>query len=470
MIIDIKPNNFEAYLLLHKGSQAFARAEQQGMRIDMDYAEKKSKQLAKKIQLLEDKFRRTKLYKHWDRTTRGKPNINSNAQLSYFLYNTKKIKPAKFTITGKGSTDEDALKQLNIPEINILLKARKLKKIKDTYLQAFIREQVNGYIHPFYNLHTVRTYRSSSDKPNFQNIPKRDKEAMRICRKAIYPRPGYQLFAADFGSLEVRIAACYHQDPTMLKYIKDPTTDMHGDMAKQIFKISNFNKEIPEHGVIRAAVKNGFVFPQFYGDYYKNNALSMACEWGELPERKWKSGQGILLNEGTLSDHMIANGIKSIDQFIEHVKDIEHDFWYNRFPIYRKWKEKWWKNYQRTGRIELLTGFTCSGILGKNDAINWPVQGAAFHCLLWSFIRLDEIMRAKGWKSRLIGQIHDEIIFDVHPDELYEVALNVKLVTTGDLPRAWGWINVPLEVEAEVAGIDESWADMKPYKLPTKLN
>ena len=60
---------------------------------------------------------------------------------------------------------------------------------------------------------------------------------MNMCRKALFPRPGHQLLEADFSGLEVRIAACYHKDKTMVKYITDPTTDMHGDMAKQIFMI-----------------------------------------------------------------------------------------------------------------------------------------------------------------------------------------------------------------------------------------
>ena len=85
------------------------------------------------------------------------------------------------------------------------LQIRKLEKIKGTYLEAFVREQTDGFIHPFYNLHNVRTYRSSSADPNFQNIPKRDKESMKICRRAILPRPGHMLVEADFSALEVNI-------------------------------------------------------------------------------------------------------------------------------------------------------------------------------------------------------------------------------------------------------------------------
>lgn len=463
---EFHPNSEKAYRLLHDGILALGRAEQQGMRIDLDYSEKKEKHLTRKIAYLEAKFKKTKFYRHWQHTVSGTPNINSNYQLSVILYKVKKITPAKFTESGQGSTDEDALTQLNIPELNDLLQIRKLKKIRDTYLNAFIKEQINGFIHPFFNLHTVRTFRSSSDSPNFQNIPKRDKEAMKICRKAIYPRKGHQLMEIDYGALEVRIAACYHKDPTMLQYIKDPTTDMHGDMAKEIFLIDAFDKRIPEHKILRAAAKNGFVFPQFYGDYYKNCAVNIATGWGKLPEGKWKKGQGILMPEGTLSDHMISKGISSLDAFIDRMKKIEYHFWQERFPVYRDWKLSWFKKYQRKGYIDMYTGFRCSGLMSFNDAVNYPIQGSAFHCLLWSFIRLDEIMRTEKWKTRLLGQIHDAILLDVHPDELELVARIVQDVTCVELPARWDWINVPLEIEADVGAVDASWADLEPYKLP----
>lgn len=471
-MININPNTEAAYKLFHEGTLALAEAEQQGMRIDMDYCEKKSTHLTRKINRLEKKLKETKFYRHWEHATRGKADLNSNYQLSNFLYNIKKINPAKTTVTGKGATDEEALSQLGIPELNDLLQIRRLKKIRDTYLKAFVREQVDGYIHPSFNLHTVRTFRSSSDRPNFQNIPKRDKEAFQICRKAIYPRPGHQLMEVDFSSLEVMIAYCYHKDPTMYKYLTKPGSDMHGDMAEQIFMLDKLDRSQPEHNVLRAAAKNGFVFPQFYGDYYKNNALSMAGTWCRLPEsRKWKPNMGIPLPGGQhIGEHLISNGIKSIDDFISHIKEIEYDFWNNRFPVYKEWKEKWWINYQKKGEIHMHTGFTCRGIMGRNDCINYPVQGAAFHCLLWCFIRTLDLIKHKGWKSRLIGQIHDAFVLDVYPPELERLALNIRLITTGDLPNAWPWIQVPLGVEAELAGVDESWAEVQPYKLPKKVS
>jgi DNA polymerase-1 len=457
------PKSPQAYKLLHDGVLALSRAEQAGIRLDVEYTKAKQDFLTKKIARAEDKFKDTKFFRHWA-NVKPKPNIYSDDQLRHFLYYVKKIEPPATTKSGMGSTDEKTLKQLNIPELDLLIEIRKLRHTRDTYLGGFLREQVNGFIYPSFNLHLPTTFRSSSNNPNFQNIPKRNKEMMRTTRKALFPRVGHQLFSIDFSGLEVRIAACYHKDPTMLKYINNPTSDMHGDMAEQIFKMK-YKKGQSDHDTLRAAAKNGFVFPQFYGDWYKSNAVELASTWGELPQRKWNPGQGIEFEGAHLSDHLIKNNLSSFNKFTKHIKDIEEDFWSNRFPDYAAWKDRWWEVYKRHGHIEMLTGFRCSGVMTRKDVINYPVQGAAFHCLLWSLIQIDRIQQQEGWDSRIIGQIHDELVIDLNPDELNHVATVCARVTCEDLPNHWDWIIVPLDVEMELAPVDTSWADVKEFKL-----
>lgn len=464
--MQVQPTQLDAYNLIHNGALAFSRAEQVGMRIDVAYCEKKKKHLTRKIKHIKDKLETTVFIKEWKKRYPGSFNMNSDAQLGNMLYKVYKIDPPKTTASGAGATDEESLNQIDMLELKHLIQIRKLRKIRDTYLDAFLREQVGGIIHPAFNLHTVRTFRSSSNNPNFQNIPKRDKEAMTTCRRAIFPRPGHQLLEVDFSGLEVSIAACYHKDPTMIKYLTDPHSDMHGDMAAQIFMIDNFDKaKHPEHKTLRNATKNGFVFPQFYGDYYGNNAFHLAVRWGGLPHGKWKKGQGLDMPGGIkLSDHMIRQGIKSYDQFVEHMKAVEEDFWGRRFYRYQKWKERWIAKYQRRGYFDMYTGFRCSGVMRKNEVINYPVQGAAFHCLLWSFIELDRILQ--DYNSKLIGQIHDAVILDVDPAELDEICYIIKRVTCKDLPAAWDWITVPLDVDADLCPVDGSWNMKESYKLP----
>ena len=463
--MNVNPKSKFAYQLLHNGILALAKAERAGIRVDADYLQKQYRRLTRRIERLEREFKSTKLYLHWKHTRKSDPNLYSNYQLAHFLYYTKKLKPAKVTASGQGATDEEALSKLNIPELKTLLQLRKLRKIRDTYLDAFYREQVDGYIHPSFNLHLVRTFRSSSDHPNFQNIPKRDKEAMQIVRRALYPRPGHQLMEVDYSGLEVRISACYNKDPVMIRYIKNPDSDMHRDMAEQIFKLE-INPHKPGHKTLRQAAKNGFVFPEFYGDYYGNCARNMACNWGELPEDKWSPGQGIEIELGVhLSDHLIKQGFHSLGEFTHHIHEIETDFWENRFQEYAAWKRRWWKLYLKYGYIDLLTGFRCSGVMSQKDVCNYPIQGSAFHCLLWSFIQVQKSIQERHWDTRVIGQIHDSIILDVHPDELEEVYYTVKDITTIQLPKAWDWIIVPLDVKFELCPIDGSWAEKDDFVL-----
>ena len=248
----------------------------------------------------------------------------------------------------------------------------------------------------------------------------------------------------------VIIKNCYHKDPTMMKYINDPTTDMHRDTAMDCFLVDDPTMIVK---AIRHTAKNMFVFPQFYGDWYKSCAESM-----------WIAAQSqthVLSNGTHLMQHLARKGIKTYDKFEKNIKRVEDLFWTERFPVYTEWKESWWTDYCSRGYIDMYTGFRCHGVLGRNDCINYPVQGAAFHCLLLSFILLDRIQFERKWKTRLIAQIHDEVILDVHPSEEKEVLETVDWVMTKEVPRIFSWINVPLVAEAEITGIDGSWCDKK---------
>jgi len=458
----------QGYNLLHDGILALAEVERNGMRVDLDYAKEKHDELTDLIDDLEEEFKKTKFCKHWGYSLgKTKLNLASPYQLEHYLYKVKKIKPPKMSDSGKkGSTDEESLRALNIPELDLVLRIRKLKKLRDTYLHSFISESVDGFIHPVFNLHFARTFRSSSDSPNFQNIPIRDEEAKEIIRKALFPREGHQLLEIDYSGVEVCIAACYHKDPTMIKYINDPKSDMHADMAKQIFFIDELDKNIPAMKTLRNGTKNGFVFPQFYGDYYINNVASLVA-WTKMPQEGIiKSEHGLELPSGIhLGEHLREKGIKSIKQFTEHLKEIEYHFWNKRFPVYNSWRRKWWSAYQKKGYFDTYTGFRISGVWDRNFVINAPVQGSAFHCLLWSLIEVGKALKKYKMKSRIIGQIHDSIVFDIYPPELDDVLDISKEITCVKLLKEWDWIIVPLEIEAEVCEVDQSWYYKKEIKI-----
>lgn len=461
--MQINPRSYEAYKLLHDGTFALSRAEQAGIRVDIDYVRREKKKIEDKRKEIEEQFRATDFFKHWQHTVRGEINTSSGLQLGKFLYDVKKLEPAyKTEGTERGSTDEEALRALGIPELDLLLEKIRYKKPWDV-LNGFEKEEVDGYIHPFFNLNLAVTYRSSSDSPNFQNIPVRDEEVMNLCRGAMYARPGHQLMEIDTSGMEVRISACYHKDQ---KFIYDVIEgDMHGDMANEIFMMNGFNKKDKTHDKLRKATKNGFVFPQFYGSYYKNCAVNLACTWGKLSKGKWKPGQGIPYEKETLADHLISKGIRSLEDFTEHLKKIEDSFWNERYIEYTAWKDSWYAIYKRYGYIDLKTGFRCGGVMDRKNVINYPIQGSAFHCLLWSFIQCDLRQQKENWDTRLVGQIHDSMVLDVHPDEVEHVYKTVKKIMCKELPEAWKWIIVPIDVDAEITPVDGSWAEKKKLVL-----
>lgn len=459
----LHPLTKEAYQLFHDGALAFSRAESFGMRVDVELCRRRKKELTQRIKKLEQEILDSDFGKRWARHTR-KINLGSNHQLAEFLYGTMKLRPRKKTATGRGATDDEALKELGIPEVLKILEIRRLKKLRDTYLDAYLREQVNGIIHPFFNLHLVRTFRSSSDHPNFQNIPKRNKEAMQLCRSVLFPHPGRQFISADYSGIEVRMACVYTEDP---KLIHDTTVgDMHRDMAIELYELDGLDKSCPGEKVLRQGAKNSFVFPQFYGDYYEHCAQGL-LSWAEKAELRDGTPALVHLERRGLVRLSKDGKLRDNAAFVDHVRKIEDRFWNARYRVYSRWKDRVWKRYQARGYVDLKTGFRCQGLMNKKDVTNYPLQGTAFHCLLWSFIQMDRRMAERDMQSRMVSQVHDEMIVDAVPDELTaKVAPMMQQVMTSDITGHWTWLKViPLEVEFEVAEVDKSLADRKDLRL-----
>lgn len=449
----MKPNTQAAYKLLHDGSLVFAEAERVGLRIDTGYLKEQRSRIDAEVEALTDELSNSPELKEWRRKYRTRFNLMSGHQLAFFLYEIMELEPPKISQdTEAASADEEALTQLipDVPWLEKIIRLRKLDKVRGTYIENLTGEAVRGVVHPFFNFHTTATFRSSSSAPNFQNIPIRDPEIGKIIRKAIFPRKGHQLLEVDFGSLEVRIAACYHHDPTMFRYIKDPSTDMHRDMAMACFKLDEDLVAKP----IRQAAKNKFVFPEFYGSY-----------WATVARDLWQYNRQLKLKlpDGTsLSRHMKKSGLTPFRRFESHIKEVEREFWEDRFSVYTQWKEDHYARYCKKGYFDTLTGFRCSGFMSRNQVINYPVQGSAFHCLLWSAVRVAlRLAKTKGCSTRIVGQIHDSLILDVRPAELDFILKTVFTTMLKSLPAYYKWIEVPLEVEAELAGVDCPWFEKK---------
>jgi DNA polymerase-1 len=460
----------EAVDLLLEGTLALAEVEDAGIAIDVDYLDRTIVEVGDQIRSLQEELRRDPTYGVWRKAFGAKTNLGSREQLGVVLYERLgypcpfRTAPTDRYPDGKPSTDEAALASVDLPFVKTLLAVERLKKLKSTYLEGVRREVVDGFLHPTENLNTVRTFRSSSDSPNLHNIPIRDSKIGPLIRKAFVPRPGRLLVEADFGAMEFKIAACVWKDPEMVAYASDPSKDIHRDSAAELFlcEPSQVSKQM------RYLAKNQFVFPTLYGSYYLQMARNI---WEAIPGVKMKD------DETLVARWLRRQGIRSPGDFDPkrdprpgsyeaHVKAVEANF-YRRFPVFAAGKEQRFADYEREGRSSLVTGFEVvwgkGGLCSRNNLLNDPVQGPAFHCLLWSLIRIQKILRKRRLKSLIVGQIHDCLLLDVPPEELQEVLDLIERVMTSDIRKAWDWLIVPLLVEIDVVGLGKTWADKSPW-------
>jgi len=331
-----------------------------------------------------------------------------------------KLKGTKQTAKGtRLSADIEVLQGINSPFTNLIIDHRRVKKIQD-YLGNFIfLADENGRIHPSFNLHRAKTLRSSSDTPNFQNIPKHDEEAKKIIRTGIIPSLNRQFLATDYGSMEVRIWCCYTKDPVLTKYLEN-NQDMHGEWG-EFFKVSRYD------------AKNAFVFPLIYGSYYKSIYKEFVKRgYSHLTESKVKQG--------------------------------EEKFW-NKYHYSKDWLEKIVHHYNKTGEVETMFGFKFTGLMTRNMIANYPIQSAAFHLLLWSLDEINKIQTKEKWQSDMCAQIHDEILQDAVPDERHYIAQVTEKIMTKDTRERFDWIHIPLLSEFSLSDIDGNWAEMKEQSL-----
>lgn len=473
------PSLSRAYKLFHNGSLALAEIEVNGIRVDTEYLDKAIRNVEEKIRQKEEELRRDPIWKNnWARRFGAERNLDSNPQLAAVLFEECGYKPKLRTPKGKYSTSEEALEELadEIPFVKKLFSARKDKKTLGTYLLGIRREQMDGYLRPLYSLagggwdddkSGAISYRGACQLSNFQNYPIRNPEMAAVIRPCFIPRKGRQLVEVDFSTLEVRVAACYCKDPTLIGYMKDESRDMHRDTACDLFFLKP--DQVVKKGT-RDAAKNMYVFPQFYGSYYVDCAKAI---WKAMHRRKF-------VIEGTdtlVVDHLRKKGIKELGKcdpnqnpvkgtFEHHVKEVDRLFWEERFPVYTKRKKEWWNDYLDKGYFDSFTGFRWEGVFRRNQVLNFRVQGAAFHCLLQSIIWLQRIFRKKRMKALIVGQIHDSLLIDAPPSEVPEVLRLCKRVMTVELPNQWKWMKtVPFKVEADVAPVDGSWHQKKAVVL-----
>lgn len=414
---------------------SFCDLEYAGINIDEEYYKRKIAEIDAEMDELKNAIDRSEEVLMFKQTMGRFPDLGEKGgdtkDLATLLFHVMKLEPLKQTAKGKNSLDDEFLeKNSDISICGMVSKLRKLNKTKTTYLSGYIKEVVDERIYPNSNLNLVRTYRSSMDNPNMQNVPARDEEAKRTVRSGIVPPNGYRIATADYGSHEVRIIASYFKDPAL---IHDVSTghDLHGDYAK----IMELDKQQPWKQA-RYDAKNAFVFPEFYGSWYESIAKD-------------------LRNRG----YDITNA---------EVQKAERFFWH-KYNITKQEQKALIEFYQRNGYIEMFWGHRRRGIISKNQIANTAIQGSAFHCLLWSLNRANKQRRMEGWKSYIPAQIHDELFCYVHESEIKYFVKTVTKIMQEDIVAENPFIKVPLIAEWSFCEPGQPWYNKKSVD-PDKLD
>jgi uracil-DNA glycosylase family 4 len=442
-------NDFSsAYKMFHEGTLAFSDMQRNGICIDEDYYKTQNQKIEAETNALRDSLKDSPEAKQFKKKKNKELDVGSTKDLGILFYDILKL-PAQLTDKNNYKVDVAALEAIDLPFVADLLRLRKLEKVKGTYFAQLLREVCGGKVYPFYSLNIPRSYRSSSQAPNWQNQPAHDAEAGKMVRAGIFPTKGNKISEIDYSSIEVRVAAMYTQDPVLLEEVTVDDADMHRDTAIDVWRLpaEEITKEVRFHS-------KAWNFGSFYGASYKSSADIL---WKQI-STKIKSGL-------TLKEHLRLIGITSFHAFEAHCKEYYNEFWNERFVVYSQWKEDINKLYRKQGYVENKFGFRFSSHMNEREVTNYPIQSTAFIILLDSLIRINQIAKAEKWQTKIVGQIHDSILLDIHPDEENHVLQTCMYEMSDHSQELHDWIDVPIPVEVELTETDEAWY----YKREVKM-
>lgn len=246
----------------------------------------------------------------------------------------------------------------------------------------------------------------------------------------------------------IMIKNCHWKDPNMIEYASDSTLDVHRDMAMECYLLDK--DQVTK--MTRSIAKNSFVFPILYGSYYVSCADAL---WNAIDLHELATVDGVRLHE-----HLRTKGISTQKQFEQHIKKVEERF-NRKFPTWSERKEEWWNLYCERGWFPMMTGFVCNGVYSRNNLMNTPIQGPAFHCLLKCLILLNDWTKKQSMQSKVSGQIHDSLYSNVHRNELDDFLAKAQHIMTVEIRELWDWVLTPLEVEIEIA--EDNWYNKKEF-------
>ncbi len=349
-------------------------------------------------------------------------NVGSPAKVGEILFDKLKLdEKAKKTKTGQYSTSEDILEKLAPKHLVVgkIMEFRALKKLLTTYLQA-LPAAINpetGKVHTNYNQTVTATGRISSSAPNLQNIPVRDDEGREI-RRAFIADPGCLFLSADYSQIELRLMADFSDDGIMLDAFRHGR-DIHAITAARIFHKTP--EEVSANERRKAKTAN-------FGIIYGISAFGLSTRLG-IPRAEAKE---------IIDNYFLTfPGVKKyMSDSVEHARE---------------------KGYVETrmGRRRMLPDINSKNPVvrgyAERNAINAPLQGTAADIIKVAMVAIDREMRERGLKSTMIMQVHDELNFNVVPEEL---PVMQELVTR-QMEKAYSG-KVPLTA---ASGVGSNWLD-----------
>ena len=395
--------------------RVLARMEVTGVGVDADELRRIAKELAAQCATLEAEIQ----------SLAGEPfNVNSTPQLRTVLYERLGLSPGRRTKTGF-STDAATLERLRDqhPIVDTLLRYREVEKLRSTYGESLLAEVADdGRIHATFHQTVARTGRLSSDRPNLHNIPVRS-DLGRQMRRAFVPAPGHRLLVADYDQIELRVIAHLSGDPGLVAAFAEHR-DIHRTTAARVFGVAA--EDVTPAQRNRAKMVS-------YGLAYGMEAYGL----GQRLSIETAEAQEIL------------------------------DAYFGAFPAVRAYMdatvaEARGKGYTITlfGRRRPLPDLNSPNrslrMAAERQAMNAGIQGLAADLFKVALVRLDDALEARGLTSRLVLQVHDEVLVEVPGAEEAELGALVPAVMAGVAAEAE--LAVPLEVSAAWG---DSWADAK---------
>lgn len=349
-------------------------------------------------------------------------NINSPKQLGVILFEKLELKPVKKTKTGY-ATNADVLEKLRDkhPIVNFIMEYRQLAKLKSTYCDG-LTAVVNPNTHRIHSVFTQTvtvTGRLSSTEPNLQNIPTRT-ELGREIRKMFVAKDGYVLVDADYSQIELRVLAHIANDETMINAFRN-NEDIHAVTASQVLGIP-LEDVTKEQRSSAKAVNFGIVYG--IGEFSLAQDLHISVKEAKAYIESYLEKY-----------HGVRNYMESIKE--QAKKDGYVKTMLNRIRYIPELKSP---NYN-------IRQF------GERVALNTPIQGTAADIIKLAMVRVDNRLINEGLKSKLILQVHDELIVEAHKDEVNKV----KQILSEEMQNAME-LNVPLKVDMSTG---HSWYDAK---------